>query len=163
VGVSTDTDNKADFYQATVLSATDYYAFGMSMKERSWQSDGYRYGFNGKEKDTDIGEEISDFDARLLNKKIGRWFARDPMEGKYPAFSTYGFAGNSPIFLTDPNGKWIVRATKIKGQWQIVFEAEEGDNLKILEIQLGLTEGTIPDLYGKTFKTLWCTPKFGRF
>jgi RHS repeat-associated protein len=105
IGVDNTNDNLADFYQATVLSATDYYAFGMSMKERSWQSDGYRYGFNGKEKDKDFGDEISDFDARLLNKKIGRWFARDPQEGNYPQVSTYAYSFNNPIVLVDHNGE----------------------------------------------------------
>jgi hypothetical protein len=35
-----------------VVSASDY-SFGMSMPARSFQSEHYRYGFNGKEKDAE--------------------------------------------------------------------------------------------------------------
>jgi hypothetical protein len=37
-----------------VVSVTDYYPFGLSMSGRSsFQSEDYRYGFNGKEKDSE--------------------------------------------------------------------------------------------------------------
>lgn len=36
---------------ATVVSATDYYPFGLEMAGRSYQNEKYRYGFNGKEKE----------------------------------------------------------------------------------------------------------------
>src|SRR5690606_17862810 len=43
-----------DYYEASVVSASDYYPFGMGMPERKFASEGYRYGFNGKENDKDI-------------------------------------------------------------------------------------------------------------
>jgi RHS repeat-associated protein len=78
------------------------------MKERSWQSDKYRYGFNGKEKDKDFGDEVEDFGARLLNKKISRWMAVDPLAGKYPSLSPYNFVANNPLNAIDPDGKKIL-------------------------------------------------------
>ena len=48
-GVDTNSDGIADYYTSDVVSATDYYPFGMSMPGRSYQSGLYRYGFNGKE------------------------------------------------------------------------------------------------------------------
>ena len=35
----------------TILSFRNYYSFGMVMPGRSFVSESYRYGFNGKEKD----------------------------------------------------------------------------------------------------------------
>ncbi|MCC5945315.1 MAG: hypothetical protein JJT94_10290 [Bernardetiaceae bacterium] len=39
---------------ARLVSATDYYPFGMAIHSRSWQSEGYRFGFNGKENNIEI-------------------------------------------------------------------------------------------------------------
>ncbi len=75
------------------------------MKERSWQSEKYRYGFNGKEKDGDFGDEISDFGARIYSNKIGRFFSTDPREGDYAWQSTYAYFCNSPISIIDFNGE----------------------------------------------------------
>ncbi|MCC5943653.1 MAG: hypothetical protein JJT94_01860, partial [Bernardetiaceae bacterium] len=36
--------------KARLVSATDYYPFGMAIHSRSWQSEGYRFGFNTQEK-----------------------------------------------------------------------------------------------------------------
>jgi RHS repeat-associated protein len=102
VGVSTDTDNLADFYQATVLSATDYYAFGMSMKERSWQSDSYRYGFNGKENDADW--DVQDYGFRIYKPEISKFLSVDPLTQSYPELTPYQFASNSPISGIDLDG-----------------------------------------------------------
>jgi len=77
----------------------------MAMKERSFQNEEYRFGFNGMENDTDFGSEITDHGARLYNKAIVRWFACDPLESKYPSFSGYVGIGNSPINFTDIDGK----------------------------------------------------------
>jgi RHS repeat-associated protein len=67
----------------------------------------YRYGFNGMEKDDELkGEGNSyDFGARMFDSRIGRWFARDPKEGKYPSLSPYVFSRNSPLMFKDFDGK----------------------------------------------------------
>ncbi|MEY4927026.1 MAG: hypothetical protein RI894_1462, partial [Bacteroidota bacterium] len=46
--------NGETFYRSDVLSLQDYYAFGMEMPERKWNSGSYRYGFNGKEKSDEM-------------------------------------------------------------------------------------------------------------
>jgi RHS repeat-associated protein len=117
--VDEGTDNTADYYQATVLSASDYYAFGMSMKERSWQSESYRYGFNGKEKDKDFGEETTDFGERLQNSKICRFFSPDKFKSKFPHQSPYVFAGNMPIAAIDVNGDSIYIVIDAKNVFKI--------------------------------------------
>jgi RHS repeat-associated protein len=47
-----------------------------------------------------------DFGARMLDPRVGRWFAPDPLEEKGPEYSTYNYTFNCPINLTDPDGRW---------------------------------------------------------
>ena len=74
---------------------------------------GYRYGFNGKERDNDVeGEGNSyDFGARIQDPRLGRWFSVDPLEKKYPGFSPYCFAINSPLITVDFDGRDIIIVT----------------------------------------------------
>lgn len=73
-------------------------------------ADGYRYGFQGQEKDDEIkGEGNSyDFGARMYDSRLGRWLTIDPLAGKYPNLSSYNFVANSPIIFVDPDGKIII-------------------------------------------------------
>lgn len=43
---------------------------------------GYRYGFNGKEKDNSTGEGNLDFGARIFAVRLGRWLSVDPLQQK---------------------------------------------------------------------------------
>lgn len=81
----------------------------MLVPNRHKDSKEYRYGFNGKEKDDElkgIGNSY-DFGARMLDPRLGRWFRPDRMESKYPNFSPYNFAINSPLRVVDPDGNDI--------------------------------------------------------
>lgn len=49
-----------------------------------------------------------DFGARMLDPRLGRWFACDLLEKKYPSLSCYNFARNTPIIAIDPDVKWII-------------------------------------------------------
>jgi RHS repeat-associated protein len=102
IGVATNNANLADFYEARVLSATDYYAFGMSMKGRTWQSEKYRYGFNGKENDADW--EVQDYGFRIYKPELGKFLSVDPLTQSYPWYTPYQFAGNKPIQFIDLDG-----------------------------------------------------------
>ncbi|MEX0313724.1 MAG: RHS repeat-associated core domain-containing protein [Allomuricauda sp.] len=81
-------------------SYTDYYPFGMQMPARGLLGpQGYRYAFQGQEKDPETGKEA--FKLRLWDARIGRWLTADP----YSEFvSPYLGMGNNPISLTDPDG-----------------------------------------------------------
>ncbi|WP_163444385.1 RHS repeat domain-containing protein [Flavobacterium columnare] len=94
-------------YLPEIISYNDYYPFGALIPNRYGSSSSYRYGFNGKEKDDQLkGEGNSyDFDARMFDSRIGRWFKPDPLFQKYPYDSPFMFSGNSPISIMDPDGK----------------------------------------------------------
>ncbi|WP_462264569.1 RHS repeat-associated core domain-containing protein [Mucilaginibacter sp.] len=91
-------------YKPDVLTATDYYPFGMAMKGRS-TGNAYRYGFNGKENDKDISDGAQDYGMRIYDGRVGRFASIDPLSLKYPWYTPYQFAGNSPIANTDLDGE----------------------------------------------------------
>ncbi|MCC5946686.1 MAG: hypothetical protein JJT94_17270, partial [Bernardetiaceae bacterium] len=76
---------------ARLVSATDYYPFGMAIHSRSWQSDVYRFGCNVKEDDNDVGD-IQDHGFRIYNKAIARFLSVDPLAPDYPWYTPYQFA-----------------------------------------------------------------------
>jgi RHS repeat-associated protein len=85
----------------------------MLVPNRHKAGDDYRYGFNGKELDNEVkGEGNSyDFGARMLDPRVGRWFAPDPKEHKFPNESTYIYVGNNPIIAVDPDGEQKIVVT----------------------------------------------------
>jgi RHS repeat-associated protein len=105
-----DSYGSNDLLHAEVISASDYYPFGMP--SRTYNAQEYRFGFNGMEKDdewTGTSGSHLDFGARIYDSRIGRWTALDPLAAKYPSLSPYAFVGNSPILFVDLDGReiWI--------------------------------------------------------
>jgi len=94
---------------ADIVSATDYYPFGSPMPGRSFQSGGYRYGFNGKENDNEVkGSGNSyDFGARIYDSRLGRWLSLDPHAINYPNVSPHAAFVNNPILFVDHDGRDI--------------------------------------------------------
>jgi RHS repeat-associated protein len=74
------------------------------MANRGFSSAAYRYGFNGKEKETDGTADNYDFGARIYNGRLGRWLSVDPEAITYTSNSTYHFCNNQPITAVDKNG-----------------------------------------------------------
>ena len=71
------------------------------------QSDVYRFGFNGKEVDSEgIGGGSSTYDdgVRIYNPAIAKFLSVDPLYKDYPFYSTYQFASNTPIAAIDVDG-----------------------------------------------------------
>jgi len=92
---------------ADIITLTNYYAFGMAMPGRTiCNSEQYRYGFNGMEKDDDwygAGNEYTT-EFRQLDVRTGRWMSMDPMFRKAPDWSPYRSFFNNPIYWRDPSG-----------------------------------------------------------
>ena len=83
------------------LRKSDYYPFGMVMRRRSYVgAGGYRYGFNGKEKDDEVkgaGNELN-FGDRTYDPRLGRWMSIDPKSRKGPDYSPYSAFVNNLVF-----------------------------------------------------------------
>ena len=104
-GTDTDNDGIANYYEAIVVSATDYYPFGSAMPGRSVAPNEYRYGFNGKENDREWGTGlIQDYGFRLYNPAIAKFLSVDPLAGQTPNWSPYAFCNNNPLYYIDPTG-----------------------------------------------------------
>jgi len=66
----------------------------------------YKYGFNGKENDNEVkgvGEQ-QDYGMRIYDPRVGRFLSVDPLAAKYPWYTPYQFASNSPIANVDLDG-----------------------------------------------------------
>ncbi len=111
-----------DYYTADVVTANDYYPFGMMMPGRNYNAQNrkdYRYGFNGKENDNDVkavegGQQ--DYGLRIYDPRLGRFLSVDPLTDDYPSWSPYPFAMNRPIDGIDLDG----------GEWKPVMGGEDG-------------------------------------
>jgi len=105
--VDANSDGTADYYEPTILFASDYYPFGMEMPGRQYSAASYRYGFNGKEKD-ESGEFSAlthyDYGFRIYNPALGRFLSVDPLMRSYPMLTPYQFASNRPIWGIDLDG-----------------------------------------------------------
>jgi RHS repeat-associated protein len=66
----------------------------------------YLFGFNGKENDNGVkglGNQ-QDYGMRIYDPRVGRFLSLDPLQAKYPWFTPYQYAGNSPIGNVDFDG-----------------------------------------------------------
>jgi RHS repeat-associated protein len=81
---------------------------------------GYRYGFNGKEKDNEVKGEGNqqDYGMRVYDPRLGKFLAVDPLTSSYPFYSPYHFAGNNPIAFIDLDGAEPSEPGKEKGETQ---------------------------------------------
>ncbi|GAL87795.1 RHS repeat-associated core domain-containing protein [Sporocytophaga myxococcoides] len=91
-------------YTADITSTSDYYAFGSQMPGRKYTKTNYRYGFNGKEKDSEFHDNY-DYGKRVYDARLGKFLSSDPLAKIYPFYSPYQFAGNSPIVNVDIDGE----------------------------------------------------------
>ena len=103
-----------DFYMPDIVSATDYYPFGMTMQERTFSAGGeaYRFGFNGKENDDESNTQ--DYGMRIYDGRLGRFLSVDPLSKEYPWNSTYAFAEDDVIRCIDMDGLEKYEATAVR-------------------------------------------------
>jgi len=72
----------------------------------------YRYAFQGQEVDNELkgkGNSVN-FKYRMQDPRLGRFFAVDPLNSKFPWLSPYAFAGNTPLQAIDLEGLEIFYA-----------------------------------------------------
>ncbi len=84
-----------------LISAQDYYPFGMLMTGRSWNEDKTKYSFNGQEKDREIynNESITTALFWEYDGRIGRRWNLDPKPQVF--ISDYAAMSNNPILMLD--------------------------------------------------------------
>ena len=101
-------------YMVDMRAYNNYYPFGMLQPERSWSTEKYRYGFNGKEMDNEMRENPTtgtsgtgnhyDYGFRVYDPRSTRFLSVDPLTPDYPAWTPYAFAMNRVIDGVDLDG-----------------------------------------------------------
>ena len=112
-----DTDGT---YKADLLTAQEYYPFGMVMPGRQFNFSKYRFGFQGQEKDDEItghaGSHLA-FEYRIQDTRIGRFLSVDPMVKSFPWNSSYAFDENRVIDSKELEGLESVQSTHMVTLW----------------------------------------------
>lgn len=91
--------------EGEVVQHIEYVPFGeVFIEERNsvWNTP---YLFNAKEFDEETGMYY--YGARYYEPRLSLWMSTDPMEEKYPDYSTYIYAAQNPIAYSDPTGMEI--------------------------------------------------------
>ncbi|MDD2963541.1 MAG: RHS repeat-associated core domain-containing protein [Bacteroidales bacterium] len=98
--------------QPEVMQQTSYYPFGYTLQQNDYYASVTSENknlYNGKELQDDVlaGSRLDwyDYGARFYDPVVGRFNSVDPLAGKYPSYSPYRYAANSPICNIDFNGK----------------------------------------------------------
>ncbi|PPK93083.1 RHS repeat-associated protein [Nonlabens xylanidelens] len=78
----------------------------LNNRHGSVDSDAYRYGFQGQERDDEVKGEGNSYNYtfRMHDPRLGRFFAVDPLEQKYPWYTPYQFSGNKVIQFIELEG-----------------------------------------------------------
>ena len=142
-------------WDAHIISAQDYYPFGMLMPNRHWvegDSSGYKYGFNGMERDNEwngVGA-MYDYGFRIYDPRLSRFLSVDPLTKSFPWYTPFQFAGNNPVFYIDLDGleeaPSDVTAQKItKEQAALKLETYKSLFYVVLEKQ-GIDKADVPEI-----------------
>lgn len=68
----------------------------------------YKYKYNGKEFQDELGLNLYDYGAKNYDPAIGRWMNMDALSEKYPNISNYVYVANMPTIAFDPDGNEII-------------------------------------------------------
>lgn|GEM_PF-4225931 len=123
-----------------------YYPFGMQMEGIGVQNPANKYLYNGKERNEDLGLNLSDYGARWYDAAVGRWWSVDPLASGTVNISTYAYVLNNPIILIDPtgmeskfydNGNMDLEGSDAQNYFrglQKAYEKQKGNNIYVLAL-----------------------------
>jgi RHS repeat-associated protein len=128
----------------------------MEMPGRKYNPQGYRYGYQGSENDSDIYASLYTTLYRQLDTRLGRWWSIDPETDNLPHQSPYCSMDNNPIKNNDPNGDWIPQVVgalvgaAVEYGSQVVANRFEGKSwsesltdIDILDVAISAGEGFV--------------------
>jgi RHS repeat-associated protein len=93
-------------YRVGIRNSTDYSPFGVELDGRT-VSGGYRFGYQGSEKDNEFKGEGNSYttEFRQLDPRLGRWLSVDPKSIQREWLAPYNFAQNNTLKNIDPSGE----------------------------------------------------------
>jgi RHS repeat-associated protein len=136
----------------------DYSSFGVSLDGRTVESDFYRHGYQGSEKDNETkggGNSYTTF-YRQLDPRVGRWFSIDPVTK--PTFGSYNSMSNNPNIRIDPKGNDdykldkdgnIALKRKTKSENDKLIGTRNGLKTNKIEVSKGILNGVFGEGTGK--------------
>ncbi len=98
-----DLDGNTFIDSTEILDEITYYPFGSP-----WQDVDYRYTYNGKELDRELGLRWHHYGKRMFDPVIARFTGVDLLADKYGSLSPYAYVANNPINAIDPDGRYII-------------------------------------------------------
>lgn len=95
----------------------------LNNRHGSVDSDSYRYGFQGQERDDEVKGEGNSYNYkyRMHDPRLGRFFAVDPLSSQYPHNSTYAFSENRVIDSGELEGLERIQKTYNFEKWSETF------------------------------------------
>ena len=119
-----------------ILEENNYYAFGLKHKNYNTVNSqpAYKYKYNGKELQDELGLNVYDYGARNYDPAVGRWFNYDPLAEKYLSISSYVYCANNPIIYIDPNGRELILTGDKRNIDRTVSVANQGIGKNILKV-----------------------------
>ncbi|MFN4313798.1 MAG: hypothetical protein ACK4E0_05880 [Chitinophagaceae bacterium] len=151
IPVSGTADGNIDYYTAVVLTANDYYPFGMGMPGRKYSADGaYRYGFNGQEKSGEIDASGNSMTAEFwqYDARLGRRWNMDPVLKAYE--SPFSVLANNPVWLVDQNGADTIIYNKNGKQIERFFATSNSRHVYLLDTGQDEQSGSF-EFHGKRY------------
>ena len=147
-----------------IRTCSDYSPFGVELDGRT-VSGGYRFGFQGSEKDNEFKGDGNSYttEFRQLDPRLGRWLSVDALYYKSPDWTPYRFGFNNPIYINDISGlfeskddaKSYKRENHIRGKisynsknqhWEITnkkYSYSAGNDLGVAEMSQFKNDGVI--------------------
>jgi uncharacterized protein (TIGR02594 family) len=98
--------NSSNLHRVGMRSTSDYSGFGVQLDGRTSESEGYRYGFQGQERDDEVkgdGNSVN-YAFRMFDSRVGRFLSLDPIAAAYPHNSVYAFSENRVIDCIELEG-----------------------------------------------------------
>lgn len=104
------TEDCTEYFTSPILEENHYYPFGLKHEGYNMnnaQAD-YKYKYNGKELQTELGLGQYDLGARMYDPAIGRFMVMDPMADFVNYQSPFVASDNNPVLYRDEYGLGIL-------------------------------------------------------
>ncbi|MDG4945057.1 RHS repeat-associated core domain-containing protein [Weeksellaceae bacterium KMM 9713] len=107
--------------------ARDYCSIGDAREIETVERNPYRYKYNGKEWQDELGLDWYDHGARNYDASLGRWMNADPLTEQ--TGHVYSSMNNNPVNLVDPDGRAAVPPTDyVDEEGNLLLHTNDGSN-----------------------------------